>query len=101
MLGQVKEEQQILVSITQRQLKFFGHIVRENNLEGLVLEGKIDGGCGKMLMERRTLPSGSGQKESQMHGRKRHLTWHSKKKKGKNVSTMYISRATYWTQDHW
>ena len=42
-LGQVKEEQQILVSITQRQLKFFGHIVRENNLERLVLEGKIDG----------------------------------------------------------
>ena len=42
-LGQVKEEQQILVSITLRQLKFFGHIVRENNLERLVLEGKIDG----------------------------------------------------------
>ena len=42
-LGQVKEEQRILASITQRQLKFFGHIIRENNLERLVLEGKIDG----------------------------------------------------------
>ena len=94
-LGQDKEEQQILVSITQRQLKFFGHIVRENNLERLVLEGKIDGsrsrgrqkevlrspgGCGRMLVERRTLPSGSRQKEIQMHGRQRHLTWHNKKK---------------------
>ena len=32
-----------------------------------------------MLMERRTLPSGSRQKEIQMHGRQRHLTWHNKK----------------------
>ena len=42
-LGQVKEEQRIFASITQRQLKFFGHIIRENNLERLVLEGKIYG----------------------------------------------------------
>ena len=42
-LGQVKEEQRILASITQRQLKFFGDIIRENNLEILVLEGKMDG----------------------------------------------------------
>ena len=41
--GQVKEEQRILASITQRQLKFFGLIIRENNLVRLVLEGKIDG----------------------------------------------------------
>ena len=33
-----------------------------------------------MLMERRTLQSGSRQKEIQMHGRQRHLTWHNKKK---------------------
>ena len=33
-----------------------------------------------MLMERRTLPSGSRQKEIQMHSRQRHLTWHNKKK---------------------
>jgi len=42
-LGKVKEERQILTTITQRQLKFFGHVVRENGLEKLVLEGKIDG----------------------------------------------------------
>ena len=41
------EEQRILASITQRQLKFFGHIIRENNLERLVLEGKIDGSRSK------------------------------------------------------
>jgi len=42
-LAKVREERQILTSITQRQLKFFGHIVRENSLEKLVMEGKIDG----------------------------------------------------------
>ena len=42
-LGQVREEQRILASIAQRQLKVFGHIIRKNNLERLVLEGKIDG----------------------------------------------------------
>ena len=29
-------------SITERQLKVFGEIVRENSLEKLVLEGKVD-----------------------------------------------------------
>jgi len=42
-LAKVREERQILTSITQRQLNFFGHIVRENSLEKLVMEGKIDG----------------------------------------------------------
>ena len=35
-LRQVKEEQWILASITWRQLTFFGHKIRENNLERLV-----------------------------------------------------------------
>ena len=42
-LGKIKEERQIPTTITKRQLKFFGHVVRENGLEKLVLEGKIDG----------------------------------------------------------
>ena len=41
MLGQVKEEGWILASNNQRQLKFSGHIVKENSLERLVFEGKI------------------------------------------------------------
>ena len=40
--GQVKEERRIVTSITQRQLKWFEHLIRENSLERLVLEGKID-----------------------------------------------------------
>ena len=42
-LGQVNEERWILTSITQRQLKCFGHIVRENSFEKLVSEGKVGG----------------------------------------------------------
>ena len=39
-LGKVTEEQRILISITLRQVKFSGHIIRENSFEKLVLEGK-------------------------------------------------------------
>ena len=42
-LGQFKQERRNHTSITKRQLKFFGHIIRENSLERLVLEGKMDG----------------------------------------------------------
>ena len=41
-LGQVKEKQRIPTSITQRPLKLFGHVIRENSLERLVLIGDID-----------------------------------------------------------
>ena len=33
-----------------------------------------------MLKERGALPSGSGQREIEMHGRQRQLTWNSNKK---------------------
>ena len=39
-LGKVTEGQRILISITLRQVKFSGHIIRENSFEKLVLEGK-------------------------------------------------------------
>ena len=42
-LVQVKKEQRILTSITQRQLTFYGHIIRQNSFERLVSEGKIGG----------------------------------------------------------
>ena len=54
-LGKVKEERRILRSITQRQLKFFGHMIRENSLEGLVLEGKIDGSRSRVRQRKKNL----------------------------------------------
>ena len=61
------------------------------------MEGKIDvsrangrqrkkylddlvGGCGGIVMERRALPSDSGQREIHMHGCQHQLTLHNKKK---------------------
>ena len=96
MLAKVKEEQQILTSITQRQLKFFGRVVREDGLEKLVLEGKIDGSRSRERQRKKYLDdlvaaagtlrkrelSITEQIEIQMHGRQRQLTWYSKKKCG-------------------
>jgi len=42
-LEKVRQQRQMIKRITERQLRFLGHIVREDNLEELVLEGKIDG----------------------------------------------------------
>ena len=39
----VKEKRSMMKNIRQRQLKFVGHIVRENGLEALCLTGKIEG----------------------------------------------------------
>ena len=41
-LGKVREERQITKRITQKQLKFFGYIVREDGFEKLAPEWKID-----------------------------------------------------------
>jgi len=42
-LERVKEQRQIIKRITEKQMRFLGHIAREDNLEKLVLDGKIDG----------------------------------------------------------
>ena len=54
-LQKVKEERQILKTITKRQVKVFGHVVRENGLEKLVLEGKIDGSRSRGRQRRKYL----------------------------------------------
>ena len=42
-LDMVGIERSLLVAIRKRQLKFVGHVVRNEGLEKLVLEGKING----------------------------------------------------------
>eukprot|EP00795_Rhopilema_esculentum_P000561 gene561-biopygen7121 len=41
-LDKVKEKIMLLTTVFQRQLRFAGHVVREDGLEKLVLEGKIE-----------------------------------------------------------
>ena len=43
-LEMMGEERKLLKTIHQRQLKFVGHIVREQSIEKLSLEGRV-GGC--------------------------------------------------------
>ena len=63
-LEKIKEQRNMIKIITQRQLWFLGHIVREYGLETIVLEGKMDGwrsrgrqvaagGMGAMLPKRK------------------------------------------------
>ena len=42
-LEMIGEERKLLKTIRQRQLRFIGHIVREDSIEKLSLEGKVEG----------------------------------------------------------
>ncbi|GFR83143.1 eukaryotic translation initiation factor 3 subunit F [Elysia marginata] len=47
------KERQLLKNIKQLKLKYFGHVVRHNNLEKLCLEGAVEGRRGRGRPRRR------------------------------------------------
>ncbi|GFS11015.1 endonuclease-reverse transcriptase [Elysia marginata] len=47
------KERQLLKNIKQQKLKYFGHVVRHNNLEKLCLEGAVEGRRGRGRPRRR------------------------------------------------
>ena len=46
-LGMMKIKRLLIDSIRKRKAKYFGHMVRQNGLQRLLLEGKINGKRGK------------------------------------------------------
>ena len=113
--GQGKEEQQILTSITQRQLKFFEHVIKENSLERLVFEGQIDVSRSRRRQRIKYLNylmAAVGclwkgevfhltqDREIHIHGCEHQLAWHNNKKKIKCwhlFSLMNIIEVQGWT----
>ena len=41
------EERTLMKSIRQRQLRFLGHTIREESIEKLAIEGKVEGELGE------------------------------------------------------
>ena len=93
-LEMIGEERKLLKTIRQRQLRFIGHIVREDLIKKLSLEGKVEG-CRSRGRQRQDFLQGLakavGMKTMELlwlaqdrneHSRQRQtLIWHAKKKK--------------------